>query len=253
MKDEMQLHEIETLEAAGRPSWARWVAAILLLTLAGALFTGCAGNKPKAKEQVFQQGWVGGQYKLAHTPRLFSPHDTVSAFPAALSHTQKAGVLVMRLDTNAPAQAAGLREGDLILEVNHQPVTKLRTFRRLIEQNEPGKWVSVKLWRDGQFGEKRICVGTEKYRRMRYLSLGLIIHDFNFGINPGFSLLLLGYRPNPGHRIDLAAVDQEFARKCSAGPYQPSEQDWAVWLAIIEISKGKVILSQEPASPGYAL
>ncbi|HEY5911419.1 MAG TPA: PDZ domain-containing protein [Verrucomicrobiae bacterium] len=247
------MKDIEMWKAVSRLTVAHRPGAILVIALAGTLCVGCAGNKPKAKDPVFQQGWVGGQYKLAHVPRLFSPHDSVNAFPAALSHAQKAGVLVMRLGTNAPAQAAGLREGDVILEINHQPVTTLRTFRRHIEQSEPGSWLSVNLWRNGQFEEKRICVGKETYRRQGVFALGLILHNFNFAVNPGFSLAVLGYQPNPGHHIDLASVDQEFSRKCSAGPYQPSEQDWAVWLAIVEVSKGKIILAQEPAPQGNSL
>ena len=227
--------------------------ALMLSVLSLTLLAGCAGKPHQAKEQVFQRGWIGGQYKLAHVPRLFSPHDTVSTFPAELTHLQKDGVLVMRVATNAPAQLAGVREGDLIVQINHCPVTSLKSFRRLIEETPPGGFISVKLWRDGQFHESRICAGKEQYRRLHTIALGLFAHDLNFGTEPGFSLCVAGYNVNPGRRIDLEAADHEFARKYSNSQYAPWQHDWSVWLGIIEVSKGKVVIAQEPTSPGSAL
>ncbi len=235
------------------PGPVRVGQALLLAALAGLLLTGCSGTKPNGKDKVLERGWVGGEYKLAHVPRCFGAHATVNAFPPGLSHLQKAGVLVLRVATNAPAQAAGLCEGDVILEVRHQPVTGLRRFRRLIEESQLGTWVPFRIWRDGEFQEKRICVGREKYRRQGAIALGLITHNFNFGTAPGFSLLVAGYLPNAGQRIDLNSVEHQFVRKCGSGDYQPPERDWAAWLAVIEVSNGKIILSQEPASTGAQL
>lgn len=243
---------MSSLTSPYAPGPLRLGQALLLAALTGML-TGCSGTKPHGKEKVFERGWVGGQYKLAHTPRFFSAYDTVNAFPRGLSQLQKAGVLVLRVATNAPAQSAGLREGDVILEVQHQPVTSLRMFRRLIEESQPGTWVPFRIWRGGEFQEKRICVGREKYRRQGTLALGLITHNFNFGTAPGLSLLVAGYLPNAGQRVDLNSVEHQFVRKCGTGDYQPPERDWAAWLAVIEVSKGKIILSQEPASTGAEL
>ncbi len=223
---------------------------ILGVGVMGLLLTGCAGGKHKA-ERVFQRGWIGGEYKLAHVPRFLSPSDSINAFPASLSRTQKAGILILALSTNAPARAAGLREGDLLVEVDHQSVTSSRAFRRLIEQRQPGTLLPVRVWRDAQFSDRQVRVGKETYRKQGYLSLGLIIHHFNLGHNADFSLAVLGYQRNPGSRVELDSTDQVFTRECSPG-YHPTEQDWAVWLAIMEISRGKLILSQDPAPEQYA-
>jgi hypothetical protein len=166
---------------------------------------------------------------------------------------QKTGALIISLSTNAPAYAAGLRKGDLLLELNHQPLTTLRNFRQSIEQSRPGSMLSVKSWRDGKFQEHQICLGTEKYRRMGYIAFGLMPRSFNFGSSPGLSLGVLGYQLNAGDHPELAAVDHQFARKYSRGAYEPTQQDWAVWLALFEVSKGKAILSQDPCPSGSTL
>jgi len=48
---------------------------------------------------------------------------------------------------NAPAHAAGLRAGDVILAVNGQTVTAPQTLTRVLTQFHPGERVSVS-WMD---------------------------------------------------------------------------------------------------------
>lgn len=213
------------------------------------LLAGCAGNKEKPR--ALARGWVGGEYKQAHVPRLFSPSDTVNAFPEPLRHTQKAGLLVLALSTNTPARLAGLREGDLVVALDHKPVTRLREFRRVIDRTEPGMYLPVTVYRNGEYVVHNLRVGRETFRRQGSLGLGLITYNLNFGINPGFSLFVLGYKPNPGHRTELGSVEQTFERSCNPRPQQVSERDWTAWVLVIEVSKRKSILSQEavPSSP----
>src|SRR5208282_3591488 len=102
------------------------LAAVLLLA-------GCATH-PKEKP-VHQRGWIGGRYERAKSGRtlsemLFGAGHTIYSFPSALSNSQNAAILTTSLGTNTPAYLAGLREGDLILELGHQPVTDLPGFWR---------------------------------------------------------------------------------------------------------------------------
>src|SRR6266567_3944023 len=101
-------------------SWFRnGPLALLGLGAAAFVFTGCSSAKPK-EEAVHQRGWIGGEYKL------------VRVFPAGLKPVKNSALLVTALNTNTPAALAGLNEGDLILELNHQPATRLKDFRRTI-------------------------------------------------------------------------------------------------------------------------
>src|SRR5437868_8428232 len=99
---------------------------LLWLGVMGLVITGCCSTKPK-EEPAHQRGWIGGEYKA------------VSVFPPGLKRTQKSALLITALNTNTPAAVAGLAAGDLILELNHQPATSLKRFRRTIDAAEPGK------------------------------------------------------------------------------------------------------------------
>jgi hypothetical protein len=215
------------------------LAAKLLVCVLSILLAGCAGEKP-----VSQRGWIGGEYALARpatflTAMSHSP-GVVGDFPGSLRHTQKAAILVTKLDTNAPALSAGLRKGDLVLELNHHPVTRLQNFRRIIDQSGPGTRLAVKAWRDGQMVEYSVPVGREKFRKGGSLSFAFptVVHPWDLWPDPGFSLVVLGYEPNPGVRRELGNNRETF------------DEEWKAYLVFFELSVGKRILSQEPVVAG---
>jgi serine protease Do len=58
------------------------------------------------------------------------------------------GVEVKRVDQNSPAAKAGLKENDVILEVNGKGVEGNEQFRDLIGDVAPGTKVSLTIWRN---------------------------------------------------------------------------------------------------------
>jgi hypothetical protein len=88
-----------------------------------------AGEKP-----LRQRGWVGGEYKVAHQwsarVHFFPPPEILydRSFPESVQRSQRAAIKITALGTNTPAARAGLRRGDLILQVNHRPVKRLGSF-----------------------------------------------------------------------------------------------------------------------------
>src|SRR5262245_16415045 len=111
-----------TLIGRPRAIHQRALRALLWLNLL-LLAAGCATKQPKENPPA-RRGWVGGQYRLAEKPRQLGTKGAIEAFPGAVAD-QKTGVLVTVLSSNTPAALAGLREGDLILEINHAPVQRL--------------------------------------------------------------------------------------------------------------------------------
>lgn len=211
-------------------------APLIFSTLA-ILLSGCASEKSKP---VSQRGWVGGEYALAE-PSTFilamaSPPSVVGSYPKSLVQTQKAAILVTKLGTNAPAYLAGLRKGDLILELNHHPMTRLQNFCRVIDRSEPGTSLTVKAYRDGRVMECNLPVGREKFRTGGNLHIALptVVHQWDLWPNPGFSLVVLGYEPNPGLRHELGNKSEKL------------DDEWTAYLGFIELTSGKRILSQEP-------
>ena len=59
------------------------------------------------------------------------------------------GVLITRVKVNSPADEAGLQHGDVILEMNRQPVKDLATYRELAAKAKPGDTVLFLIYRRG--------------------------------------------------------------------------------------------------------
>jgi len=59
------------------------------------------------------------------------------------------GALVAEVKPNSPADKAGFRSGDVVMEFNGKPVSDSRQFRLQVAQIKPGKTVSAKILRDG--------------------------------------------------------------------------------------------------------
>jgi hypothetical protein len=190
---------------------------------------GCASPPEKP---TLERGWIGGQYRPAKTPKA----------------PRLAGIGVGALRTNTPAALAGLQTGDVILELDRQPVTKLKDFWRQIDSSKPGTSLPVKIYRDGGTLEYKMTVGRETFRNSGYFTIVMptAVHQWNLWKPArGFSVVFAGcvlnnsnYRHEvTGHTVNDTVYDE----------------GWDVWLAFMEFSKGKTVLSQECAGPASAM
>ena len=57
------------------------------------------------------------------------------------------GVMLTRVDRNTPGEAAGLKEGDMVLSYNGQAISSADQFRSLIVQTKPGALVPIDIER----------------------------------------------------------------------------------------------------------
>jgi serine protease Do len=60
------------------------------------------------------------------------------------------GVIVEEVETDSPAQKAGLKAGDIVTEFDGERVRSTRQFVRLVQETPPGRQVSLAVMRDGQ-------------------------------------------------------------------------------------------------------
>ena len=70
------------------------------------------------------------------------------------------GALIRRVRGGSPAQAADLRNGDVILAVDGAPVGSSHDLRELIEASPPGHSVTLTILRAGQTIELTVTLGS---------------------------------------------------------------------------------------------
>ena len=70
------------------------------------------------------------------------------------------GTLVSSVEDQSPADEGGIKRGDVILEVNHQGTPNPNDLVQLVRDLEPGRRVSVQIWRDGVTRTVNLTVGT---------------------------------------------------------------------------------------------
>jgi serine protease Do len=67
----------------------------------------------------------------------------------ALKLNDDKGVEVKRVEANSPAAKAGLKENDVILEVNGRGIEDIVQFQNSIGDTAPGSKVNLTVWREG--------------------------------------------------------------------------------------------------------
>jgi serine protease Do len=90
------------------------------------------------------EDWGSGSY-LGIDSRDITP-DRLSA----LHLKEERGVEVTMVDQDAPAGKAGIREKDVILQLNGENVQSVEQLRRMIREIPPGRVITMSISRDGQ-------------------------------------------------------------------------------------------------------
>ena len=70
-----------------------------------------------------------------------------------------AGALVASVSEKSPADKAGIKAGDIILEFDGKKVDTMRTLPKLVAQTEVGKKVILKIWRYQKLISKKVLLG----------------------------------------------------------------------------------------------
>jgi len=84
------------------------------------------------------------------------PQDITPAMAQALHSKQTEGVLIGDVTAGAPAAAAGLQRGDVILDLNGQKVENSNQLRMRVSMTPPGTTVQLRVLHDGS--EKTVAV-----------------------------------------------------------------------------------------------
>jgi S1-C subfamily serine protease len=60
------------------------------------------------------------------------------------------GVLVMRVVRNSPAATAGIRRGDVIVQIDNKPITTAEQLQSVVEDSTLGQALQIKVQRGNQ-------------------------------------------------------------------------------------------------------
>jgi serine protease Do len=86
-----------------------------------------------------RRGWLGVRIQQV-TPDIAE----------SLGLHDPSGAMVAGVNDGGPADAAKIRNGDIILKFNNQDVKEMRNLPRIVADSEVGQKVPVLLWRDGK-------------------------------------------------------------------------------------------------------
>ncbi len=69
------------------------------------------------------------------------------------------GALVASVGENSPADKAGIKAGDIILEFDGKTINTMRTLPKVVANTKVGKIVQLKIWRNKKLITKRLTLG----------------------------------------------------------------------------------------------
>jgi S1-C subfamily serine protease len=101
-----------------------------------------------------------GIQMVALTPEIARENNADPNAPLIVPEV--AGVLVMRVLPNTPAEKAGIRKGDVIVQIDSQTVTTAEQLQNLVENSQIGQTLKLKVLRGSQ--SKVLAVQTAQLR-----------------------------------------------------------------------------------------
>ena len=90
----------------------------------------------------------------------------------ALKLSVERGALLGRIVPESPAAKAGLKENDVVLEINGQRIEGAEQFRRMIHEIPAGRTANLTVWRDGRSQNVKVTVGKPESSNMKVFAGG---------------------------------------------------------------------------------
>ncbi len=88
--------------------------------------------------------------------------DVDDARARTLKMKETRGAEVTRVDPGGPAERAGLKVDDVILEYNGQPVQSMEQLQRLVRESVPGRAVKLGVWRNGAMQTMEVTIESRR-------------------------------------------------------------------------------------------
>ncbi|HMK34088.1 MAG TPA: DegQ family serine endoprotease [Desulfomonilaceae bacterium] len=148
--------------------------------------------------------------------------DLNEALGKSFGRTDTNGALVSKVVPGSPAEKAGIKTGDIILDYNGQPVTGASQLKNLVGQTKPGSTAKLKIWRNKQENDINVPIAERTAKAMESgtsapatsSELGITVEKVppemasNMQLKEGVGLVIKELNPNdPGAAMGLRQGD----------------------------------------------
>ena len=140
--------------------------------------------------------------------------DLESEDVASAKLQQPGGVLIEDVEEESPAEKAGLKNGDVVVEFDGERVRSARHFARLVQETPDGRTVKATIVRDGsrqtldvtpsageRFGDRDFMLHMPDIEREVERGLGALPRNFSFDFDWDASPMIAGGRGRLGVRL----------------------------------------------------
>ena len=103
-----------------------------------------------------RRGYLG----LAMQP-VYLPDSLLAEF----SLTTQQGLMVMNVESQAPAEQAGILLGDILTKIEDTPIVRLKDIQAYLEPQNVGKAIAVQLIRGGKLQDISLTIGDSGSRK----------------------------------------------------------------------------------------
>src|SRR5690349_11018617 len=136
------------------------VVCLLTITSLGIQSLGAQGTTPRPAPLPSYQFWMGGAGGGSFLGVDAAEIDSNRA--KSLNLKEEYGIEITRVDDGSPADKAGLKSGDVVLEYNGQRVEGIEQFQRLVHETPAGRNVKLLVSRNGAIQTLAATIGTRK-------------------------------------------------------------------------------------------
>ena len=107
-------------------------------------------------------------------------HEVTADKAKELKLSAERGVVLGKIVPDSPAAKAGLKENDVVTEINGQRVEGAAQFRRMIHEIPAGRSIQLIVWRDGRTQTISATLGKSEERRHAMKMVGPTPGTFSF-------------------------------------------------------------------------
>src|SRR5215467_12263612 len=98
-------------------------------------------------------------------------HEVTGETAKELKLPAERGVVLSSIVPDSPAAKAGLKENDVVTEINGQRIEGAAQFRRMIREIPAGRAAQITVWRDGRAQTLSVTLGKAEERRHSFKML----------------------------------------------------------------------------------